>query len=268
MPAVADSIPPRPPEPPVAGVGAWLKTISQNIASIALILTTLVGLPSLLFTWSNQSTERFKAFNTAVEREEERWRGLYQQYFAALADKSDADAADKPGKAIVADAKFRALCLFATPKQFPDFHEFRLGFWQPAMQVNYPNDHDYTRIVEIKHATGQKLPVTTIVREYPADFGPGQTCPASASPISGIVGGAAGHSPLWLTRLLRPHARRCGPRHDRQIHRDLGDRADGGAKGGAASGGSAPLKRWPFFLPTSYCSVRLSSGAERAPNSA
>jgi len=113
-------------------VGAWLKTISQNIASIALILTTLVGLPSLLFTWSNQSTERFKAFNTAVEREEERWRGLYQQYFAALADKSDADAADKPGKAIVADAKFRALCLFATPKQFPDFHEFRLGFWQPA----------------------------------------------------------------------------------------------------------------------------------------
>jgi UDP-galactopyranose mutase len=28
--------------------------------------------------------------------------------------------------------------------------------------------------VEIKHATGQKLPVTTIVREYPADYGPGQ----------------------------------------------------------------------------------------------
>ena len=40
-------------------------------------------------------------------------------------------------------------------------------YFQPAMQVNYPNDHDYTRIVEIKHATGQKLPVTTIVREYP-----------------------------------------------------------------------------------------------------
>ncbi|HWB61322.1 MAG TPA: UDP-galactopyranose mutase, partial [Chthoniobacteraceae bacterium] len=46
-------------------------------------------------------------------------------------------------------------------------------FYQPAMQVNYPNDHDFTRIVEIKHATGQKLPVTTIVREYPADYGPG-----------------------------------------------------------------------------------------------
>ncbi len=46
-------------------------------------------------------------------------------------------------------------------------------FYQPAMQVNYPNDHDFTRIVEIKHATGQQLPVTTIVREYPADYGPG-----------------------------------------------------------------------------------------------
>lgn len=40
-------------------------------------------------------------------------------------------------------------------------------YFQPAMQVNFPNDHDYTRIVEIKHATGQKLPFTTIVREYP-----------------------------------------------------------------------------------------------------
>jgi len=48
------------------------------------------------------------------------------------------------------------------------------GFWQPAMQVNFPNDHDYTRIVEIKHATGQLCENTTIVREYPEDFGPGR----------------------------------------------------------------------------------------------
>jgi UDP-galactopyranose mutase len=45
-------------------------------------------------------------------------------------------------------------------------------FFQPAMQVNFPNDHDYTRIVELKHATGQQLPVTTIVREYPLAAGP------------------------------------------------------------------------------------------------
>ncbi len=48
------------------------------------------------------------------------------------------------------------------------------GFWQPAMQVNYPNDEDYTRIVEIKHATGQLCRNTTIVREYPDDYGPGK----------------------------------------------------------------------------------------------
>ncbi len=47
-------------------------------------------------------------------------------------------------------------------------------FFQPAVQVNYPNDHDFTRIVEIKHVTGQKLPVTTIVREYPEDYLPGR----------------------------------------------------------------------------------------------
>ena len=47
-------------------------------------------------------------------------------------------------------------------------------FYQPAVQVNYPNDHEFTRIVETKHITGQKLPATTIVREYPEDFGPGK----------------------------------------------------------------------------------------------
>jgi UDP-galactopyranose mutase len=44
------------------------------------------------------------------------------------------------------------------------------GFWQPALQVNYPNDYDYTRIVELKHATGQLCANTTIVREYPAAY--------------------------------------------------------------------------------------------------
>jgi UDP-galactopyranose mutase len=45
------------------------------------------------------------------------------------------------------------------------------GFWQPAMQVNYPGkDIPFTRIVEIKHATGQKIDATTIVREFPEDW--------------------------------------------------------------------------------------------------
>lgn len=45
-------------------------------------------------------------------------------------------------------------------------------FFQPAGQVNYPNDHDFTRIVEMKHHTGQRLPETTIVREYPQAMTP------------------------------------------------------------------------------------------------
>ncbi|UYP47985.1 hypothetical protein NEF87_004270 [Candidatus Lokiarchaeum ossiferum] len=40
-------------------------------------------------------------------------------------------------------------------------------FYQNWSQINYPNDFDYTRIVEIKHVTGQKIPNTTIVKEYP-----------------------------------------------------------------------------------------------------
>jgi UDP-galactopyranose mutase len=44
------------------------------------------------------------------------------------------------------------------------------GFWQPALQVNYPNEFDYTRIVETKHITGQTGDGTTIVREYPLDY--------------------------------------------------------------------------------------------------
>jgi UDP-galactopyranose mutase len=33
--------------------------------------------------------------------------------------------------------------------------------------VNYPNDHDYTRITEFKHLPGQAHAGTSIVREYP-----------------------------------------------------------------------------------------------------
>lgn len=50
----------------------------------------------------------------------------------------------------------------------------KVGFWQPAMQVNYPNDESFTRIVEMKHATGQQCDGTTIVREYPEEYAPGK----------------------------------------------------------------------------------------------
>jgi UDP-galactopyranose mutase len=43
--------------------------------------------------------------------------------------------------------------------------------FQPAAVVNYPNEHDYTRITEFKHLTGQKHEKTSIVYEYPTDYG-------------------------------------------------------------------------------------------------
>ncbi|MBW1709235.1 MAG: UDP-galactopyranose mutase [Deltaproteobacteria bacterium] len=52
-----------------------------------------------------------------------------------------------------------------------DFETLDQEYFQPVSQVNYPNDCDFTRIVEIKHATGQKHHKTTIVREYPAEKG-------------------------------------------------------------------------------------------------
>jgi UDP-galactopyranose mutase len=42
---------------------------------------------------------------------------------------------------------------------------------QAVGTVNYPNDHDYTRITEFKHLTGQQHTGTSVVREYPTDEG-------------------------------------------------------------------------------------------------
>lgn len=52
-----------------------------------------------------------------------------------------------------------------------DFERHDREYYQDWVQINYPNDHEYTRIVEIKHLTGQRLPNTTIVKEYPSDVG-------------------------------------------------------------------------------------------------
>jgi UDP-galactopyranose mutase len=43
--------------------------------------------------------------------------------------------------------------------------------FQPAAVVNYPNEHDYTRITEFKYLTGQAHPKTSVVYEYPCDGG-------------------------------------------------------------------------------------------------
>ena len=48
---------------------------------------------------------------------------------------------------------------------------------QPVGTVNYPNEHDYTRITEQKIITGQIAAVTTLMREYPMAHEPGVTIP-------------------------------------------------------------------------------------------
>jgi UDP-galactopyranose mutase len=38
---------------------------------------------------------------------------------------------------------------------------------QPVAVVNYPNEHLYTRVTELKHLTGQQHPKTSLIYEYP-----------------------------------------------------------------------------------------------------
>lgn len=70
---------------------------------------------------------------------------------------------------------YRSLCF--EPESFSKDQLHHLGrenFWQDALQVNYPDaDVAFTRIVEMKHATGQDIAATTIVREFPKDWTPG-----------------------------------------------------------------------------------------------
>jgi UDP-galactopyranose mutase len=42
---------------------------------------------------------------------------------------------------------------------------------QPVAVLNYPNDHDYTRVTEFKHLTGQVHAKTSLVYEFPCDEG-------------------------------------------------------------------------------------------------
>lgn len=52
-----------------------------------------------------------------------------------------------------------------------EYKNIEQEYVQPCVQINYPNEHDYTRSVEIKHVTGQKHPKTTIAYEYPCAQG-------------------------------------------------------------------------------------------------
>ena len=48
-----------------------------------------------------------------------------------------------------------------------EFEIKKKEYFQPCVQINYPNNNAYTRTVEIKHVTGQKHPETVVTYEYP-----------------------------------------------------------------------------------------------------
>ena len=50
-------------------------------------------------------------------------------------------------------------------------------YFQQNSVINYPNENDFTRIVEYKYFTGQKHPHTTISKEYSVDYVPGENEP-------------------------------------------------------------------------------------------
>ncbi len=50
------------------------------------------------------------------------------------------------------------------------FEHMAMDRYQEVTTVNYPEDYDFTRITEFKHITGQRIPGTTIVREFPQDY--------------------------------------------------------------------------------------------------
>src|ERR1700722_4425546 len=51
------------------------------------------------------------------------------------------------------------------------------GFVQPVLQVNYPGPEPFTRTVELKHVTGQLSRCSNLVREFPAEYRPGERDP-------------------------------------------------------------------------------------------
>ena len=55
--------------------------------------------------------------------------------------------------------------------EFEHIHLAGSSQYQPVGTVNYPNDHEYTRVTEFKHLTGQQCAGTSIVREYPKASG-------------------------------------------------------------------------------------------------
>ncbi|MFA6541882.1 MAG: UDP-galactopyranose mutase [Bacteroidota bacterium] len=52
-----------------------------------------------------------------------------------------------------------------------EFETHEKEYFQQTAQINFPNEHAFTRITEFKHITGQHNSRTTIAKEYPVETG-------------------------------------------------------------------------------------------------
>jgi len=94
-------------------------------------------------------------------------------------------------RSILTDVKFNRLIFTGPINTFFDnlhgplpYRSLRFEFTtlnverhQEVGTVNYPNDHDFTRITEQKYLSGQTLPRTTLVKEFPQPHVEGETEP-------------------------------------------------------------------------------------------
>ncbi len=91
-------------------------------------------------------------------------------------DFADIPAADRPAAIVYTGPideffDFRFGKLPYRSLRFEHEHDDSTDQRQSVGTVNFPNDHEYTRITEFKHLTGQKVRGTSVVREYPQDAG-------------------------------------------------------------------------------------------------
>lgn len=92
---------------------------------------------------------------------------------------------------IIDDVKFDRIVCTAPIDTFFDYMHGELPYrsidfkfetldcerYQEVGTVNYPNEYDITRITEQKYLSGQSSPKTTLVKEYPQAYVPGQNDP-------------------------------------------------------------------------------------------
>ncbi len=90
--------------------------------------------------------------------------------FADVRGALDIDGSSTPDASTPISTNATARCPYRS-LEFRHEHRPDVAQFQPVGTVNYPNDHEFTRITEFKHLTGQAHPGTSIVYEFPRDEG-------------------------------------------------------------------------------------------------